>query len=110
MVLHVKIPEVMRITVKCAKNYLRKVDLKTIQLLKVSSNAVKTDQLGEEEKDDQANDFLSQAIKKIGAKISHSEPEDSSSQTQAPIAEDNKPDDAAEQKEEKEYFVYTNLN
>jgi len=34
MVLHAKVPEVMRIAVKCAKIYLRKVDLRDIKLLR----------------------------------------------------------------------------
>ena len=36
MVLHIQVPEVMRIAVKCAKVYLKKADLRQINILRSS--------------------------------------------------------------------------
>ena len=63
MVLRVRIPEVVRITAKCAKIYLRRVDLREIQLLRSA----------EESEEQNSQDFLSEALRTIGARISNSE-------------------------------------
>lgn len=65
MILHVQTPEVMRTAIKSAKVYLHKVNLKDIRLLR-SVNSIETCT---------QQDFISEAIRKIGAKISNSENE-----------------------------------
>lgn len=38
LILHAQVPEVMRIAVKCAKVYLKKVDLKDVKILRKSTD------------------------------------------------------------------------
>ena len=68
MVLHVQVPEVMRIAVKCAKAYLKKADLRTVKIMRSASAS------SPEESKDQRN-FLTEALRKIGAFISNSDQE-----------------------------------
>lgn len=107
MVLHVQVPEVMRITVKCARSHLRKVNLRDIKLLKTVDQSDEKDPL----------DFLSEAIRTIGAKISDSESvakniegseEDEPAGLDELLAE--YPSEPTPPSSEKEYYVYTNLN
>jgi len=125
MVLRVRIPEVVRITAKCAKIYLRRVDLREIKLLRSA----------EESEDQNSMDFLSEALRTIGARISNSEPPPTAPKDSQPEEEKKPkvkpasttkietgsqvyqkgPHAEAEEKLEgsdsgKEYYVYSSLN
>ena len=65
MVLHIQVPEVMRIAVKCAKVYLKKADLRTVKIMRSEA---------QQAEDVNPQNFLAEALRKIGTLISNSEP------------------------------------
>jgi hypothetical protein len=66
MVLHVQVPEVMRIAVKCAKAYLKKADLRNVKIMRSASAS-------SQESRKTPRSFLTEALRKIGALISNSD-------------------------------------
>ena len=98
----------MRITVKCARSYLHKVNLRDIKLLKAVDQQDGSD----------PQDFLSEVIRTIGAQISDSDTVGPSTATadkedEADMGLDDLQFDeptASAPKSDKEHYVYTNLN
>ena len=66
--LHLKVPEVMRIAAKCAKVYLKKVSLLEIKMLRSIDDADEKSKSAVEN-----SDFISRALQTIGIKLTNSE-------------------------------------
>ena len=81
MLLHVEVPAVIRLAIKCAKVFFKLVDLRKLKLFYSESGAEKT--LQDLQGGKEQRDFLTEAFRTIGAKITNScDLPDSSAATQ----------------------------